>query len=80
MNGAMQQRHEVRRLYLSRVVQGTIYNHSPQSEFLKGGNNMKIVCFDDYKLGVLKGADTVVDITPVVRDAAQGNPRLLIMP
>ena len=40
--------------------------------------HMKLVCFDDYKLGVLKGADTVVEITPVVRDAAQGDPRLLI--
>jgi 2-keto-4-pentenoate hydratase/2-oxohepta-3-ene-1,7-dioic acid hydratase in catechol pathway len=39
---------------------------------------MKIVCFDDYKLGVLKGSSAVVDITPVVRDAAQGDPRLLI--
>ena len=39
---------------------------------------MKLVCFDDFKLGVLKGSDAVVDITPVVRDAAQGDPRLLI--
>ncbi len=39
---------------------------------------MKIVCFDDYKLGVLKDAASLVDITPVVRDAAQGDPRLLI--
>jgi 2-keto-4-pentenoate hydratase/2-oxohepta-3-ene-1,7-dioic acid hydratase in catechol pathway len=39
---------------------------------------MKIVCFDDYKLGVLKDATALVDITPVVRDAAQGDPRLLI--
>jgi 2-keto-4-pentenoate hydratase/2-oxohepta-3-ene-1,7-dioic acid hydratase in catechol pathway len=39
---------------------------------------MKLVCFDDYRLGVLKDATTLVDITPVVRDAAQGDPRLLI--
>ena len=39
---------------------------------------MKIVCFDDYRLGVLKDATALVDITPVVRDAAQGDPRLLI--
>jgi 2-keto-4-pentenoate hydratase/2-oxohepta-3-ene-1,7-dioic acid hydratase in catechol pathway len=39
---------------------------------------MKIVCFDDYRLGVLKDPTALVDITPVVRDAAQGDPRLLI--
>ena len=39
---------------------------------------MKIVCFDDYKLGVLKDPTALVDITPVVRDAAQGDQRLLI--
>ncbi|HEY1543262.1 MAG TPA: fumarylacetoacetate hydrolase family protein [Xanthobacteraceae bacterium] len=39
---------------------------------------MKIVCFDDYRLGVLNGPATLVDITPVVRDAGQGDPRLLI--
>src|SRR5262245_65149162 len=39
---------------------------------------MRLVCFDDFKLGVLKGADALVDVTPVVRDAAQGDPRLLI--
>jgi 2-keto-4-pentenoate hydratase/2-oxohepta-3-ene-1,7-dioic acid hydratase in catechol pathway len=39
---------------------------------------MKIVCFDDYRLGVLKDATALVDIMPVVRDAAQGDPRLLI--
>jgi len=39
---------------------------------------MKIVCFDDFKLGVLKDATALVDITPVVRDAGQGDPRLLI--
>jgi len=39
---------------------------------------MKLVCFDDFKLGVLKGADALVDVTPVVRDAAQGSPQLLI--
>jgi len=39
---------------------------------------MKIVCFDDYRLGVLNGPTTFVDITPVVRDAGQGDPRLLI--
>jgi 2-keto-4-pentenoate hydratase/2-oxohepta-3-ene-1,7-dioic acid hydratase in catechol pathway len=39
---------------------------------------MKLVCFDDYRLGVLKDATALVDITPVVRDAAQGDPRLLI--
>jgi len=39
---------------------------------------MKLVCFDDYRLGVLKGPTALVDITPVVRDAQQGDPRLLI--
>ncbi len=39
---------------------------------------MKLVCFDDYRLGVLKDATALVDITPVVRDAAPGDPRLLI--
>jgi 2-keto-4-pentenoate hydratase/2-oxohepta-3-ene-1,7-dioic acid hydratase in catechol pathway len=39
---------------------------------------MKIVCFDDFKLGVLKDPTALVDITPVVRDAGQGDPRLLI--
>jgi 2-keto-4-pentenoate hydratase/2-oxohepta-3-ene-1,7-dioic acid hydratase in catechol pathway len=39
---------------------------------------MKLVCFDDYRLGVLNDAAALVDITPVVRDAAQGDPRLLI--
>src|SRR5262245_26240765 len=39
---------------------------------------MRLVCFDDFKLGVLKGADALVDVTPIVRDAAQGDPRLLI--
>ena len=32
---------------------------------------MKIVCFDDYKLGVLKDPTALVDITPVVREAAK---------
>jgi 2-keto-4-pentenoate hydratase/2-oxohepta-3-ene-1,7-dioic acid hydratase in catechol pathway len=39
---------------------------------------MKLVCFDDFQLGVLKGTDSLVDITPVVRDAAPGMPRMLI--
>src|ERR1043166_10320516 len=39
---------------------------------------MKFVCFDDYRLGVLKDATALVDITSAVRDAAQGDPRLLI--
>ena len=39
---------------------------------------MKLVCFDDFKLGVVKGADAIVDITPIVREVAQGDPRLLI--
>ncbi len=39
---------------------------------------MKLVCFDDYRLGVLKDETALVDIMPVVRDAAQGDPRLLI--
>ena len=39
---------------------------------------MKLVCFDDYRLGVLKDPSALVDITPVVHDAAQGDPRLLI--
>ena len=39
---------------------------------------MKIVSFDDYRLGVLKDATALVDVTPVVRDAAQGDARLLI--
>ncbi|HEY2530880.1 MAG TPA: fumarylacetoacetate hydrolase family protein [Xanthobacteraceae bacterium] len=39
---------------------------------------MKLACFDDYRLGVLKDPTALVDITPVVRDAALGDPRLLI--
>jgi 2-keto-4-pentenoate hydratase/2-oxohepta-3-ene-1,7-dioic acid hydratase in catechol pathway len=39
---------------------------------------MKLVCFDDYRLGVLKDAASFVDITSLVRDAAPGDPRLLI--
>jgi len=39
---------------------------------------MKLVCFNDFQLGVLKGTDSLVDITPVVRDAAPGMPRMLI--
>ena len=39
---------------------------------------MKLVCFDDYRLGVLKDPTALVDITSVVRDAGQGDPRLLI--
>jgi 2-keto-4-pentenoate hydratase/2-oxohepta-3-ene-1,7-dioic acid hydratase in catechol pathway len=39
---------------------------------------MKFVCFDDFKLGVLKGADALVDVTPVAREAAQGSPQTLI--
>ena len=39
---------------------------------------MKLVCFDDYRLGVLRDPTALVDITPVVRDAGQGDPRLLI--
>jgi 2-keto-4-pentenoate hydratase/2-oxohepta-3-ene-1,7-dioic acid hydratase in catechol pathway len=39
---------------------------------------MKLVCFDDFQLGVLKGGDGIVDITPVVRDAAPGTPQTLI--
>lgn len=38
---------------------------------------MKLVCFDDFRIGVLKG-DAVVDITSLVREAAQGDPRLLM--
>jgi 2-keto-4-pentenoate hydratase/2-oxohepta-3-ene-1,7-dioic acid hydratase in catechol pathway len=39
---------------------------------------MKFVCFDDFQLGVLKGGDSIVDITPVVRDAAPGTAQTLI--
>src|SRR5262245_12637443 len=39
---------------------------------------MKLVCFDDYRLGVLKDPAALVDITSVVRDAGQRVPRLLI--
>ena len=39
---------------------------------------MKLVCFDDFQLGVLKGAENIVDITPMVRDAAPGTPQTLI--
>ena len=38
---------------------------------------MKILYFDDYKLGVLKG-DSVVDVTAVVRDIPHTGPRDLI--
>src|SRR5262245_2918202 len=39
---------------------------------------MKLVCFDDYRLGVLKDPTALVDITSVVRDAGQGDPRHLM--
>jgi 2-keto-4-pentenoate hydratase/2-oxohepta-3-ene-1,7-dioic acid hydratase in catechol pathway len=39
---------------------------------------MKLACFDDFKLGVLKGTDALVDVTPIVKDVAQGDPRLLV--
>jgi 2-keto-4-pentenoate hydratase/2-oxohepta-3-ene-1,7-dioic acid hydratase in catechol pathway len=39
---------------------------------------MKLVCFDDFQLGVLKGGDSIVDVTSVVRDAAPGTPQTLI--
>src|ERR1044072_9464584 len=43
-----------------------------------GEDDMKFVCFDDFQLGVLKGSDSIVDVTPVVRDAAPGTPQTLI--
>src|SRR6185503_2724156 len=39
---------------------------------------MKILYFDDFKLGVLKGNDTVVDVTSVVRDIPHTGPHNLI--
>jgi 2-keto-4-pentenoate hydratase/2-oxohepta-3-ene-1,7-dioic acid hydratase in catechol pathway len=39
---------------------------------------MKILFFDDFKLGVLKGNDTVVDVTSVVRDIPHTGPHNLI--
>src|SRR5262245_11863562 len=39
---------------------------------------MKLACFDDFKLGVVKGADALGDVKPIVKEAAQGDPRLLI--
>ena len=38
---------------------------------------MKIMYFDDYKLGVLKG-DTVVDVSSAVRDIPHSGPHDLI--
>jgi 2-keto-4-pentenoate hydratase/2-oxohepta-3-ene-1,7-dioic acid hydratase in catechol pathway len=39
---------------------------------------MKILYFDDFKLGVLKGNDTVVDVSGVVRDIPHTGPHNLI--
>jgi 2-keto-4-pentenoate hydratase/2-oxohepta-3-ene-1,7-dioic acid hydratase in catechol pathway len=39
---------------------------------------MKILYFDDFKLGILKGADTVVDVSSVVRDIPHTGPHNLI--
>ena len=39
---------------------------------------MKILYFDDFKLGVLKGNDTVVDVSSVVRDIPHTGPHNLI--
>ena len=38
---------------------------------------MKLLFFDDFKLGVLKG-DTVVDVSPMVRDIPHTGPHNLI--
>ena len=39
---------------------------------------MKILYFDDFKLGILKGSDTVVDVSAVVRDIPHTGPHNLI--
>ena len=39
---------------------------------------MKILYFDDFKLGILKGTDTVVDVSHVVRDIPHTGPHNLI--
>ena len=39
---------------------------------------MKILYFDDFKLGILKGADTVVDVSSVVQDIPHTGPHNLI--
>ena len=39
---------------------------------------MKILFFDDFKLGILKGADTVVDVSSVARDIPNTGPHNLI--
>src|SRR5262245_57831373 len=39
---------------------------------------MKILYFDDFKLGILKGNDTVVDVSGVVRDIPHTGPHNLI--
>jgi 2-keto-4-pentenoate hydratase/2-oxohepta-3-ene-1,7-dioic acid hydratase in catechol pathway len=39
---------------------------------------MKILYFDDFKLGILKGNDTVVDVSNVVRDIPHTGPHNLI--
>jgi 2-keto-4-pentenoate hydratase/2-oxohepta-3-ene-1,7-dioic acid hydratase in catechol pathway len=39
---------------------------------------MKILFFDDFKLGILKGSDTVVDVSHVVRDIPHTGPHNLI--
>ena len=41
-------------------------------------SQMKILYFDDFKLGVLKGDNTVVDVSAVVQDIPHVGPRDLI--
>src|SRR4029078_6261284 len=39
---------------------------------------MKLCYFDDFKLGIIKGADQVVDVTAVVKDIPHVGPHDLI--
>src|SRR5918992_69009 len=56
-----------------RVTSRLKTRHGP---ILKEGR-MKLLFFDDFKLGVLKG-DTVVDVSAVVRDIPHTGPHNLI--
>src|SRR5260370_878282 len=41
-------------------------------------HHMKLLYFDDFKLGVLKGDNTVVDVSAIVRDIPHTGPGDLI--
>ena len=54
-----------------------LYRPGSSSRDLKGEDGMKILFFDQFKLGVLK-QDTVVDVTDVVREIPHTGPHDLI--